>query len=221
MDEISYEHREHTEKDRLGVVTKVTTVVRVQKKKVLTNPEIESRKRLKKFGECLGQEKGSVESTIQLDDKDIYLLPFGQEKNEESISKFVSSRTHRDKMEQLKRKEDELRTGKSDDSRTRQAYFSEPTSHSIKVSNIPLDLTQQELEDFFSVGGRPRKVYRPISKEDKKVRDFALIHYNVKSEAMAAIQRFNNKVCGCQILTAEMADNRNQLNRPAKPYIRK
>jgi hypothetical protein len=214
MEEVAYEHREHQETNKDGSIVKVTTVVRVQKKKVLTNPDIEARKRLKKFGQVAGQEKGEIEGMIQLDDKDIYLLPFGQEKNEETITKFVSNRTHRERMEALKKKEEEIKTGRVDDGRVRQLYSSDSTQFSIKVSNLPLGLTQQEIEDFFAHPVRPKKIYRPMGREDNRPRDFAYVHFVTKGEAAEAINRYNGKVCGCQVLMAEWADsNRNAPGR--------
>ena len=220
MEEVSYEHREHVETN-LDSSYKVTTLVKVQRKKILTNPDIESRKRLKKFGQASGYEKGAIEGSIQLDDKEIFLLPFGQEKNDETIAKFVTTRNHRDKFDQLNKREQEIKKGKIEDNRTRQTYTIEPTSFSIKVTNVPIGMSQDELEDFFAIGPRPRKIYRPVSRDDNKVRDFVLIHYNTKSEATDAILMFNNIKCGVQILTAEVADNRNQPSRPSRPFIKK
>jgi RNA recognition motif-containing protein len=219
MEEISYDHREHIE-THPNQKFKVTTVVKIQKRKIITNPDIEARKNLKKFGIVEDNQKGVIEGSIALDDKEIFLLPFGQEKNEESISKFVTLKNYRDKTDQLKRKEEDLKRGKIEDTKPRQFVYSENASVSIKVSNIPFNISQEELEDFFNEGIRPRKVYRPVSKENKQVRDFALVHYNTQEEAKAAILRFNNKRCGDQLLTAEMAENRS-FNRPSKPFIRK
>ena len=207
MDEVSYECRETIE-DIKGQTYKVTTVVRVQKKQVLTNPAIERRQHLKKFGEVSGFEKGQPDNIITLDDKDIYLLPYGQEKNEESIMKFISTRTHRDKLDSLKKKEDQLKSGKTEDSARRIQIIPDSTSHQVKVSNIPLWLTQEELDSFFAVGTRPRKVYRPLSKEDGKPRDFALLTYTSQSESLAAVKRFNGKICESQVLNAELAENK-------------
>jgi RNA recognition motif-containing protein len=209
MDEGSYEYRETTEDQKDGKY-KVTTVVRVQKRQVLSNPDIERRQSLKKFGAVALLEKGKPDPTITLDDKDIYLLPFGQERNEDSIAKFVSNRTHREKMESLKQKEDKLRSGRTEDSAAKRLFTQEPTSFQIKVTNIPLWLTQQELEDFFiSEGAKPRKVYRPLSREENKPRDFALLTYMNAADASTAIKKLDGKRCESQILGAEPAENKN------------
>lgn len=207
MDEGSYEYRETIEEDKDGSKYKVTTVVRVQKRQVLTNPDIERRQSLKKFGDVAGQERGQTDPTITLDDKDIYLLPFGQERNEDSIAKFVSSRTHREKMESLKQKEDKLKSGRTDDTTVRRQMIPETNSFQIKVTNIPLWLSQPELEDFFlREGARARKVYRPLTRDDNKPRDFALLTYSSPAEAAAAISKLDGKRCESQILGAEPAD---------------
>jgi hypothetical protein len=50
-----------------------------------------------------------------------------------------------------------------------------------------------------------------------------LIHYTTKTDAEDAIKRFNDKRCGCQILIAEPADNKNQPGRmpPPRSFIKK
>lgn len=208
MDEVSYECRETIE-DLEGTKFKVTTVVRVQKKQVLTNPAIERRQKLKKFGDAANIEKGQTDKTITLDEKDIFLLPYGQERNEESIMKYISNRTHREKIDSLKKREDQLKSGKQPDTNKRFAAIPESTNHQIKVSNIPLWLTQDELESFFAATGiRTKKIYRPTSKEDGKPRDFALLTYLTAADSNAAILRINGMRCESQILNAEMADSK-------------
>lgn len=222
MEEISYEHREHIEQPSEDRKFKVTTLVKVQKKRVLTNSDIEARKGLKKFGQAAEFGKGVIEPAITIDDKEVFLLPFGEEKSDESISKFVSTRNHREKFEQLKKKEKELKEGKLEVARVHQQFSMEPSSFCVKVSNVPIDYTQQELEYFFAEGGRPRKVYRPLGRDTGIPRDFALINYATMAEAKAAILRFNNKACGYTILNAEHADKGNQSNRPfQRPFIKK
>lgn len=213
MDEVSYECRETIE-DSEGTMFKVTTVVRVQKKQVLTNPAIERRQKLKKFGDAANIEKGQIDKTITLDEKDIYLLPYGQERNEESIMKFISTRTHREKIDSLKKREDQLKSGKPADANKRYQITPESTNNQIKVSNIPLWLTQEDLESFFAgTGIKLKKIYRPVSKEDGKPRDFALLTYFSVADSNAAILRINGMRCESQILNAEIAENK-----PGMPY---
>ena len=147
-------------------------------------------------------------------------MTFGEEKNESSLTAFISTRNHRERFGQLERKEKEIKEGNLESNKAKQFITTDSVNYSIKVSNVPLDLTQQELEDFFSDPVRPRKVFRPVGKEDRVPREFAIIHYNTHTEAEEAILRYNNKKCGYQILFAEMADNRNQTFRPQPPRPR-
>ena len=223
MEEVSYEHREHIEETPGQDIhrVKVTTLVKVQRKKVLTNPDIEARKHVKKFGLAEKYTKGLIEPSITIDDKEVFLLPFGVEKNEESISAFVSTRNQRDKFEELRKKEKSLKEGKLNDERVKQTFTMEHTSFAVKVSNLPAEMTQQELEAFFSTGGRPRKVYRPVGRENGLPRDFAIINYHTKEEASASIKRFNNKKCGVLIIAAEHADSRGPAGRGRPPFTKK
>ena len=220
MEEVSYENRHHIETVSEDKKYNVTTLVKVQRKKVLTNSDIERRKSLKKFGQAAGYEKGSIENSIAVDDKEVFLLPFGEEKNEDSISKFVTTRNHRERFGQLEKKEKEIKEGKLENNRPKSQFVTESSSNSIKISNLPLSLSQAELEDFLSGAVRPRKIYRPLGREDRIPRDFALIQYTSKAEADEAILRYNNKPCGSQILTAEMADRGNPPNKPpsSRPF---
>ena len=61
------------------------------------------------------------------------------------------------------------------------------------VGNLPYDVTENELREFFSPVGRLSRVFLPVDRETGKQRGFAFIELGSQSEADDAIQRLNQQ----------------------------
>jgi cold-inducible RNA-binding protein len=61
------------------------------------------------------------------------------------------------------------------------------------VGNLPYDVTEAELREYFSSVGQIAYIYLPTDRETGKLRGFAFIEYNERAHADEAIRRFNNK----------------------------
>jgi RNA recognition motif-containing protein len=61
------------------------------------------------------------------------------------------------------------------------------------VGNLPYDVTETELREFFTPVGRLSRVFLPVDRETGKQRGFAFIELGSQSEADDAIQRLNQQ----------------------------
>ncbi|MCI0488887.1 MAG: hypothetical protein L0229_20035 [Blastocatellia bacterium] len=60
------------------------------------------------------------------------------------------------------------------------------------VGNLPYDVTEAELREFFSAVGPLSYVYLPTDRETGKLRGFAFIEFNDRAHTEEAIRSFNN-----------------------------
>jgi RNA recognition motif-containing protein len=63
----------------------------------------------------------------------------------------------------------------------------------IFVGNLPYDVTETELREFFAPVGRLSRVFLPVDRETGKQRGFAFIELGSQGEADDAIQRLNQQ----------------------------
>ena len=63
----------------------------------------------------------------------------------------------------------------------------------LYVGNLPYDVTEPELREFFSPIGPLSSVILPVDRETGKRRGFAFIEFSDQSQAAEAISRFNNQ----------------------------
>ncbi len=61
------------------------------------------------------------------------------------------------------------------------------------VGNLPYDVTEPELREFFKPVGRLSRVFLPVDRETGKQRGFAFIEFGSQSEADDAIARMNDQ----------------------------
>ncbi len=61
------------------------------------------------------------------------------------------------------------------------------------VGNLPYDVTENELREFFAPVGRLSRVFLPVDRETGKQRGFAFIELGSQGEADDAIQRLNQQ----------------------------
>jgi cold-inducible RNA-binding protein len=61
------------------------------------------------------------------------------------------------------------------------------------VGNLPYDVTEAELKEYFSAAGPLSYVYLPTDRESGKPRGFAFVEFQDRAQAEEAIRRFNNQ----------------------------
>ncbi|CAG9313794.1 unnamed protein product [Blepharisma stoltei] len=209
MADADYIEREHIEATADGTY-KITTHIKIQNKTVITNPDIERRKTLPKFGDCKNLSKGDIEGSINIEDKEVFLQKSSQVRAEENITKFNLNRAHKEKLDALTRRERAIMSGETEEQKTRRPIVTEREEFSVKVSNLPDNIDQDVLQNLFGTAGRVRKVFIPRGRDDNLPRDFAFVHFDTKAEAEKAIKQFKDYPLGHHILSVEMADRRNQ-----------
>jgi RNA recognition motif-containing protein len=62
------------------------------------------------------------------------------------------------------------------------------------VGNLPYDVTEAELKEFFSVLGTPFSVRVPTDRETGKPRGFAFVEWSDVAQAEEAVRRFHQQV---------------------------
>lgn len=209
MADIDYVIREHIEPSE-DCTFRVVTHLKIQNKTVLTNPDIERRKNLVKFGDAAGLRKGDIEGSINIEDKECYLQRSTQVRGDENITKFMLNRTHKEKLDALSKRERAIMSGEIEEQKQKKIISVEREEFSVKVSNLPDNVDETALMSLFKKSGNVRKVFIPKGRDDNSFRDFAFIHYDSKREADQAIKMFKDFPLGHHILSVEMADRRNQ-----------
>ena len=63
----------------------------------------------------------------------------------------------------------------------------------LYVGNLPYDVTEPDLREFFSPVGSLSSVIIPMDRETGKRRGFAFVEFSDPAQAMEAIRRFNNQ----------------------------
>src|SRR5512136_2661505 len=61
------------------------------------------------------------------------------------------------------------------------------------VGNLPYNVTEPELKEFFSPVGPLSSVIIPVDRETGKRRGFAFVEFSDAAQAAEAIRRFNNQ----------------------------
>jgi RNA recognition motif-containing protein len=61
------------------------------------------------------------------------------------------------------------------------------------VGNLPYDVTEQDLKEFFTPAGQLSAVIIPVDRETGKRRGFAFVEFNDSAQAEEARRRFNNQ----------------------------
>lgn len=61
------------------------------------------------------------------------------------------------------------------------------------VGNLPFDVTEAEIREFFSPVGELQEVFLPVDRESGKPRGFAFIEFDEASQAAEAVRRFNEQ----------------------------
>lgn len=195
-----------------GAVTKVLSTIRIQSTTIRTNEDIERRRNIPKFGEAKGIDRGLFDTTVNVEEKEVYLQKPHQARPEETTSKFSMGRGRKEKLDALQSKEKSLQAGNLEEETKERRLIRETEEFTVKVSNIPIELAsdEYELKRQFMQAGNVRRLFVPKDQGTNTAKDFAFIHYDTKEEAKRAINMFNNKKVGFQILSVEMAERSNQ-----------
>jgi RNA recognition motif-containing protein len=83
------------------------------------------------------------------------------------------------------------------------------------VGNLPYDVTESELREFFTPIGRPSRVFLPVDRETGKQRGFAFIELASQEEGDEAIRRLNSQSFKGRPIAVKEA--RERESRPARP----
>jgi RNA recognition motif-containing protein len=83
------------------------------------------------------------------------------------------------------------------------------------VGNLPYDVTESELREFFTPVGRPSRVFLPVDRETGKQRGFAFIELASQEEGDEAIRRLNSQSFKGRPIAVKEA--RERESRPARP----
>jgi hypothetical protein len=195
-----------------GAVTKVLSTIRIQSTTIRTNEDIERRRNIPKFGEAKGIDRGLFDTTVNVEEKEVYLQKPHQARPEETTSKFSMGRGRKEKLDALQSKEKSLQAGNLEEEAKERRLIRETEEFTVKVSNIPIELAsdEYELKRQFMKAGNVRRLFVPKDIGTNIAKDFAFIHYDTKDEATRAIDMFNNKKVAFQILSVEMAERSNQ-----------
>ena len=184
----------------------VTSTIKVERRKVLTNDDIERRRRLPKFGLSAGVEKGNTEGCLYVEDKEVFFEKPFQQNSEAAITTYNMNKARKDKLDTLMRRERDLEAGKLEEEKKMRGLNMEADKLiSVKVSNLPDSFTYEELHGLFSRAGDVKKLYIPQGRSENSKPDFAFVHYEQKSQAARAIQMFNNFKMEPNILSVELA----------------
>lgn len=194
-----------------GAVTKVLSTIRIQNSTIRTNEDIERRRKIQKFGEAKGIDRGVFDTTVNVEEKEVYLQKPHQARPEESTSKFSMGRGRKEKLDALHTKEKSLHAGNLEEETKERRLIKETEEFTVKVSNMPIEMASEEydLKRQFMQAGNVRRLFVPKDQATGIAKDFAFIHYDTKEEAKRAINMFNNKTVGFQILSVEMAERSN------------
>jgi len=85
------------------------------------------------------------------------------------------------------------------------------------VGNLSYDVTERELQEYFSAAGQVSFVSIPKDRETNKPRGFAFIEFSDQSGAAEAIRRFNNQPFKGRTLAINEAREREAGSRPGGP----
>ena len=81
--------------------------------------------------------------------------------------------------------------------------------YKLFVGNLSYSITEQELRDSFSQGGRTVQSVRiAVDRETQRPRGFAFVEMSTEAEADAAIAEWNNKVLAGRTVFVEKAQER-------------
>jgi len=66
--------------------------------------------------------------------------------------------------------------------------------HSLRINNLPLLTTEEQLRREFEVYGQLGDVYRPLDKDTKRPRSFFFVRYIYREHMLAAMEALNGKI---------------------------
>ncbi len=61
------------------------------------------------------------------------------------------------------------------------------------VGNLPFDVTENDLKEFFAPAGPLSHIFLPVDRETGKKRGFAFVEFAEDAQAAEALRRFNNQ----------------------------
>lgn len=217
MVEIYLEERTHIEETSEKTV-KVTTLYQLARKKVMTNSDIEQRKLLSKFGCVASKAKGVRDNFISDEDKEIFLQNSQQPANDESLGKFNLNHVKKDKLDRLNAKQQDLKSGKDEETKVRTVREA-PDFYSIRVTNVPSNVDEDDFRDFISAKVNFMRIYfpkprnQPVHRQRKNQRgyprfdappnDFIYLHFMSEKEAMRAREVLEGEAYELSILSVE------------------
>ena len=208
-----------------GQTSTKTVIMKKTKQNFWTNDQIEERKVLPKFGTMAGQERGVVSDFIEVEDKEFKLIN-PHKPAEENFQRMTVGSIRSDKIMALDKREEQLKEGRLEEARMKRLGPEQKEEFSLKVSNIPQEIGEQELRDLFNQAGYVSRVYKPrernqafIPRNRQRMNqpqidvmgsaiDFAFIHFITKESAERAIKMFHNFKYGFNILEVEKAQKR-------------
>jgi len=91
------------------------------------------------------------------------------------------------------------------------------------VGNLPYEVTEADLKEFFSPVGPLSYVYIPVDRETGRQRGFAFVELAESAQAEDAIQRFNNQAFKGRTVTVKEArarEDRSRSGSPVRPFYR-
>jgi len=196
-------------------------------KLVKVNKFVEERKNWAKFGECSDIPKGQLEGTIKQIETEVKLESSKQKKkNSESetvtqIRKLGKDNKIHKRVEEIEAKlkkinaliEDERWHEFNEDEEKAQAEVApafedtdaQQTMTAVRVSDISIDVTEEDLRELFATCGRIHKVWLAKDRETDENRGFAFVHYFEPSDAAKAISTLDGKTLEYSVLRVELA----------------
>ena len=85
------------------------------------------------------------------------------------------------------------------------------------VGNLPYNVTETELREFFSAVGSLSYIYLPVDRETGKLRGFAFIEFSDPAHTEAAIRSLNNHLFKGRPLVVREARVKEDRPRPGAP----
>ena len=200
-------------------LVEVTSTIKVERRKVLTNDDIERRRRWAKFGLSAGVEKGNTEGVMYVEDKEVFFEKPFQQNSEAAVTTYNMNKARKDKLMNIEKRERDLEAGRlEEEKKVRDRNPEGEKFISVKVSNLPETFTQTELHGLFSKAGDVKKLYIPQGRTEGSKPDFAFVHYERKDQAQRAIAMFNNYKMEPNILTVELASTGPNRRGPPPPH---
>mmetsp|Transcript_23886 Transcript_23886/g.42292 ORF Transcript_23886/g.42292 Transcript_23886/m.42292 type:complete len:154 (-) Transcript_23886:34-495(-) len=129
-------------------------------------------------------------------------------RDDEVVARYNSSlslnRHHKEALDELAKKEKDLNSTRQGKMRMLVDTGLGDEEFSVRVSNLPDNISEDELKLMFGKFAFFKNVYVP--KRDQK--DFAYVHYGKRESALEAIRHYNEYSLDSQILSVQWAEKR-------------